>query len=175
VRKSANIIAVAVLRNLHPRAWRAACARPHLTLGAGLLATAMMFALFLTAHDQEDGSHTFWMTVLGYPLLAAAFALLVLSALSPGSVLARVQVPGARSLALWSYAIYLSHKALMHLAGAWLPRFGLGTDSRWSVAALAVTCVAVGWLLHVVVERPFMRLRSSVEARRFPARSPRPA
>ncbi len=53
---------------------------------------------------------------VGYSSIAMAFALLVATALSPSSWLGRIQIPGAYHLAAWSYSIYLSHKAIDHIA-----------------------------------------------------------
>jgi hypothetical protein len=47
----------------------------------------------------------FLTTALGYSLMALSFAVLVVAALSPGSTLYRLRIPGAYHTALWSYSI----------------------------------------------------------------------
>lgn len=54
-------------------------------------------------------------TSAGFSLLAISYAGLTMAALSPQSLLGRLRVPGATSLALWSYAIYLMHKPVFVL------------------------------------------------------------
>ncbi|UUZ49238.1 hypothetical protein LP420_02020 [Massilia sp. B-10] len=68
-------------------------------------------------------------TMFGYPLLALGFGLLILAALGERSLLRRIRVPGAASLALWSYAIYLVHKQLCILAREPIRALGYGPDT----------------------------------------------
>jgi peptidoglycan/LPS O-acetylase OafA/YrhL len=96
--------------------------------------------------------------VFGYPLLALGFGLLILAALSPGRCCIAC-VPGAASLALWSYAIYLTHKQVRILVAPAIAEARLrpGDPARHR-AALAQSVLA-GWLLYRLVETPFMALR----------------
>jgi peptidoglycan/LPS O-acetylase OafA/YrhL len=89
--------------------------------------------------------------------MALAFALLVIAALSPGSWLHRVRIPGAYSLAVWSYAIYLSHKAIAHVVQVQAAPWGLSPGALLALVTLA--CLLGGVLLHLAVEAPFMALR----------------
>lgn len=125
----------------------------YFSLATGLPATVLMFYLFLNYR------YSFFMTVFGYPLLAASFALLVMVALSPRSVLHEMRVPGAASLAAWSYAIYLTHKQLAILATGELSKLGIGAASAAGVAIMIGISLLGGWLLYRLVETPFMRLR----------------
>ena len=100
------------------------------------------------------------MTVLGYPALAASFTLLLIAALSPASALYQLRVPGAASLALWSYAIYLLHKQLCILLRPLLQDIGYGPDSLPAILVMIILSIATGWLLYALVETPFMRLRA---------------
>ncbi len=146
-------VALALVKNHHPQIWQrlTACGNAMLAAGATLLGLA--WYLFL----QERYGYA--MTVFGYPLLALAISLLLLAALSPGALLYRLRVPGAAALALWSYAIYLSHKQLCVLLGKVLAEQGLAPTGWPAVALLSLASVAAGWLLYSVVERPFMALR----------------
>ena len=99
------------------------------------------------------------MTVYGYPLLGLSYSLLLVAAMSPGSLLQRWRVPGAASLALWSYAIYLTHKQLCVLLRAPLLEQGWGPDSWQALLIMSAAAVFVGWLLYLLVETPFMKLR----------------
>ena len=105
-------------------------------------------------------SKSVWVTVFGYPVLAASFTLLLIAALSPASVLYTVRVPGAASLALWSYAIYLLHKQLCILLRPILQDMGYGPDTLPAMLVMIVLSIVTGWLLYRVVETPFMRLRA---------------
>ena len=108
----------------------------------------------------------FFTTTFGYSLLAIAFAMLTMAALSPRSLLHRVRVPGASSLALWSYAIYLVHKPLFMALAPQIDRWHMNAASWPVIAGMMAAGVGAGWVLFRFVETPFMRLRS----RWFPSR-----
>lgn len=150
-------VAVAMLRHFHPRPWQGLMARGRLVAWVGLLASGLMLYL-VHGHYYVDGVGYGWfMTVFGYSLNALAFAVLVVAALSPASALHRVRIPGALPLALWSYSIYLSHKAVAHVLHRELGP--LGWSSAAEAAVILVACVLVGAVLYRAVERPFLRLR----------------
>ncbi len=149
-------VAVAMLKHYHAPAWHWLMRHGQRVLVAGVLATALVLWGMATRYYVDGVGYGFAMTVFGYSLMAAAFALLVVAALSPQSLLHRLHVPGAPQLALWSYSIYLSHKAI----GVVLTQQG-GLDGTrgWTVAAVTLASLAVGGLLYRAVEVPFMVLR----------------
>ncbi|MES2017176.1 MAG: acyltransferase [Pseudomonadota bacterium] len=147
-------VVLALLKNYHARLWRALTANGNLALALGSLVTALAFWLFL--QDREGQA----ITVFGFPLLALGFALLILAALGERSILRSVCVPGAGKLALWSYAIYLTHKQLGILAREPLLRLGYGPESLMAIGVVMAGSLAAGWLLHACVETPFMALRA---------------
>jgi peptidoglycan/LPS O-acetylase OafA/YrhL len=146
-------VALALLKHRAPDLWRRILAHGNMLLAAGVLVVGGTFAWFLDDH------YAFAQTVAGYPLLALGCALLILAALAPGSLLHRVRVPGAASLALWSYAIYLTHKSVCILVAARLEQAGYGAEEMVTIAASLLVSLLAGWLLYVLVETPFMRLR----------------
>jgi peptidoglycan/LPS O-acetylase OafA/YrhL len=146
-------VALALLKNHHPDAWRRVTAHGNLMLAGGCAMTGLAFWLFL--RDR----YGFGETVFGYPLLALGFSMLIVAALSPVSLLRTTRVPGAASLALWSYAIYLTHKQVCILAGKQLRALGYSPESPLAMALLLALSVLAGWLLYKLVETPFMALR----------------
>jgi peptidoglycan/LPS O-acetylase OafA/YrhL len=159
-------VALALLKHRAPGPWRRVLAHGNALLAAGVLVIGATFAWFLADH------YALAQTVVGYPLLALGFSLLILAALAPGSLLHRVRVPGAASLALWSYAIYLTHKSVSILAAARMAQAGYGAEAPATIAACMAASLAAGWLLYVVVETPFMRLRARWDAALSPAPAP---
>ena len=147
-------VVLALLKNYHPTAWARLTSHGNRTLLAGIAGTALMFYVFLTDH------YGYAVTVFGYPALAASFTLLLVAALSPASALYRLRVPGAASLALWSYAIYLLHKQLCILLRPVLQDLGYGPDGAPAILVSVAVSILTGWLLYRVVETPFMRLRA---------------
>jgi peptidoglycan/LPS O-acetylase OafA/YrhL len=160
-------VALALLKHHAPAGWRRILAHGNVLLAAGTAVTGAAFAWFL------DDRYGFAQTVAGYPLLALGFALLILAALAPGSLLHRVRVPGAAPLALWSYAVYLTHKSVSILVAQHLARACYGAEAPVTIAACMTASLAAGWLLFAAVETPFMRLRARWDA--SVSRAPAPA
>jgi peptidoglycan/LPS O-acetylase OafA/YrhL len=156
-------VAVALLKNFHPAQWQRAMRHGNALLAAGLVASGALVAALLRFYYVDGQGYGFFTTAAGYSLLAMAFALLVMAALSPASWLHRVRVPGAGTLALWSYSIYLSHRAVGHVLQ------GVARQEAWpaalTVVAVLLASLVVGAVLYRFVERPFMLLRD----RRFPS------
>jgi peptidoglycan/LPS O-acetylase OafA/YrhL len=147
-------VALALLRNRHGGAWQRVLAHGNRLLAAGAAAIAAAFHWFVADH------YGLWTTVFGYPLLALGFSLLILAALAPGSLLYRLRVPGAASLALWSYAIYLVHKQVSVMLAKPLAAAGYGPEHLLTIALCMLASVLAGWLMYRLVETPFMRLRA---------------
>jgi len=146
-------VALALLKNRHPGAWAALTRHGNAALAAGLLIVGAAFWGFL---HQRYG---YLQTVFGLPALGIGFGLLILSALSQRSILRELRIPGAASLALWSYAIYLTHRGVSALGAAWLLDHGYGPTTGVAMTVLLALSVLGGWLLYLLVETPFMRLR----------------
>jgi peptidoglycan/LPS O-acetylase OafA/YrhL len=152
-------LAIAVLKVWHPRAYATVLGWGNRLLVAGLAATAAMWWWLDTRLEVDGLGYPLAPTAIGYPLLALAYALLVLAALSPGSLLNRVRVPGAQRVALWSYSIYLAHKPLSLLMVAPVRTLGIDPRAAAGVALIMTVSVLAGWLLYRAVELPFLRLR----------------
>ncbi|TFW13840.1 acyltransferase family protein [Duganella callida] len=146
-------VALALLKNYHAGLWARATAHGHVTLAAGSALLALSWRLLLDDH------YGYAMTVYGYPLLGLSYSLLLLAALSPASLLQRWRVPGAASIAVWSYAIYLTHKQLCILLRAPLAGQGWAAESWQAMAIMSAASLVAGWLLYALVETPFMKLR----------------
>ena len=150
-------IGIALLKNLHPRTWAKVEQRGLSIFWLGLLATALMLYGVHSHYYVEGYGYPFFMTVFGYTLVACAFAVLLASALSARSPLSRLRLPGAPQLALWSYSIYLSHKAVAFILSEQAKQLGLHPGVR--LLLIVAASVLVGFLLYRLIELPFMKLR----------------
>ena len=84
---------------------------------------------------------------------------MTLAALSAQNWLGRLRIPGAAQLALWSYALYLIHKPLFKLLIEPLEQNGIDTKSWLGASIILALSLLAGWLLFLLVETLFMRLR----------------
>jgi peptidoglycan/LPS O-acetylase OafA/YrhL len=146
-------VALALAKNRHPDLWARITAHGNRALAAGGVVLGAAFWLFL------DNHYGFAATVFGYPLLGIGFGLLILAALSQRSLLRDLRLPGAGPLALWSYAIYLTHRGVGEIAAGPLQEFGYGPQTPLAIAVLLALSVLAGWILYRLVETPFMALR----------------
>jgi len=153
-------VAIAMLKNFHPAAFARILRHGNALLVAGLaMSAAVLYGI------TNDVPTAFAASTFGFSLVAASFALLTCSALSPGSILNRARIPGAASLALWSYAIYLVHKPVFMALRPELISRGIDPGAPLTIAAVMAAGILGGWVLYRVIETPFMQLR----ARWYPA------
>ena len=153
-------VAIAMLKNFHPAAFARILRHGNALLVAGLaMSAAVLYGI------TNDVPTAFAASTFGFSLVAVSFALLTCSALSPGSILNRARIPGAASLALWSYAIYLVHKPVFMALRPELLSRRIDPGAPLTIAAVMAAGILGGWLLYRVIETPFMQLR----ARWYPA------
>lgn len=156
-------VAIAILKNFHGEAFARLLRHGNALLLAGLaMAAAVLYGVM------NEVPNAFLASALGFSLVSVSFALLTCAALSPASVLNRLRVPGAASLALWSYAIYLVHKPVFMALRPQLLVRGIDPGAPLTVVCVMAAAIMGGWLLYTVVETPFMRLR----ARSYPVQEP---
>lgn len=160
-------VAIALLKNFHPATYAAILRRGNLLLVVGLVSVGIMFYVFQNYAYIEGYGTTFEVVTFGYSFLSISFGILVLAALSPNSVLHRIRIPGAASLALWSYAIYLIHKPLFQVLKAPLTEYGIDINDGLGVAIIITVSIFCGWMLYFFVETPFMNIRGKY----FPSNS----
>lgn len=158
-------VAVALVRHAHPALWQRLMDHGRKVLLAGLAACAALLYGALHHYYIDGYGYGFFMTAFGYSLLAMAFALLVIGALSPNTLLHRARIPGARHLALWSYSIYLIHKPVGNIVGKLAVQWQL--PASVTLAATIVLSLLAGALLFYLVEQPFMRLRARLAPTNF--------
>jgi len=156
-------IAVALLKNFQRPLWEQITRHGQRVLAAGAVTTVTLLYFMFRFYNIDGYGYTFFLTAAGYSLLAMSFALLVVAALSQSSWLHRIRIPGAYPIALWSYSIYLSHKAVMMILRRALEPFHL--PSFVLVVVIAAASVLVGALLYWLIESTFMAIRD----RRFPS------
>jgi peptidoglycan/LPS O-acetylase OafA/YrhL len=149
-------VTLALVRSFRPGWWGEATRRGYALLLLGLATTGLALWLFDWGYPSPESVVS---TVLGFPLLSLGLGTLVASSVS-GNGLLRLRVPGANLLATLAFALYLTHKEIVHLDGLYLePRLGYAEGSWTAAAVYGVTCLLAAALLYRCVELPFMKLR----------------
>ena len=150
-------VVAATVQVFRPGLGRRATRWPDLLLASGILVVAGAVRLFQMPLDASPLP-----AMLGFPMVSVGMAMTVMAGSTQGSVIARVQVPGARALATGAYSLYLSHKiAFGAVTGGSVP---VPTPAAAPFVALAVALI-LGTLLHLLVERPFLLLRDRLDGR----------
>lgn len=159
-------VAIAMLKHWHRPLWAWLMQRGRQLMLIGSMATLGMLYLVYNYYAIDDG-YGYFMTAYGYSLVAMAFAVLVLAALSPHSWLYRVQIPGAYALAIGSYSVYLSHKPVAFWVQKQLAPYAL--TPALTLLAVVLACAIAGWVLYRFVELPCLALRDRYFPSNFPA------
>jgi peptidoglycan/LPS O-acetylase OafA/YrhL len=151
-------VALSLLRVFRPGRWAAFLQRANWLLAGGIALMACTLWIFADRLGALG-------TVVGFPLMAVAMAMLVMAAADRRSWFGRLRVPGAKLVATLAYSLYLTHKEIAHLDELWLPKL-MGARDWKTVCILIVTCVAGAGIVYITIERPFLALRDRREGRR---------
>lgn len=120
---------------------------------------AMSIVVLACAYMVCDNAQSYTASVWGYPLVALGYGILLMGAVSPASFLYKWKSRTTTFIATLSYAIYLTHKGVLHVTQGMGTGMGLEMDSNLMLSLCILCCLAGALLLHIAVERPFMKLR----------------
>lgn len=118
-----------------------------------LLSLSVLTSVYFFCEDQQ----TFVASIFGFPLIALGFGFMVLGAISPTSFLFKWKSKTTEFIATLSYAIYLTHKGVIHTTHLVLKDFEINNNIMLVICIL--TCIGFAYFLHFTIEKPFMNLR----------------
>ncbi len=96
-----------------------------------------------------------------FPVLSIGFAAMIVFAASDIGARSIGRLPGARWLAAITYCVYLTHNMVKSVVLDVMERLGKGAFHPATVIVFVVCLLSVSALLHVSIERPFLRLRDT--------------
>nr|WP_315032549.1 acyltransferase [uncultured Chryseobacterium sp.] len=99
-------------------------------------------------------------SVFGFTLVAISYGLIVLSAVSASSFLSRSKSYITAELAALSYAIYLSHKGIIHLVQKAFDYFNFETSDMICLLVCLLFCIAGGLLYRYCIEKPSSKIKN---------------
>jgi peptidoglycan/LPS O-acetylase OafA/YrhL len=118
-----------------------------------ILGLAVLTGAYFLCEDTQTYIASIW----GFPLVALGFGLLVIAALSPTCFLYKWKSKVTTYIATLSYAIYLTHKGIIHITHQLLVSFKF--DNNVVLLICLFTCLFGAVLLNLIIEKPFMKLR----------------
>jgi peptidoglycan/LPS O-acetylase OafA/YrhL len=151
-------VALAIVRTFRPAWWQSLMQRGHTLFLTGIVCVGGVLWMFRNQDLGDDTGPAMWGVILGFPLLALGLGLITASSVSKNGVLARLKIPGAETIATLAFSLYLTHKAVGHLVMQHFPKI-TASQGPESWLLYAGTCLLAALVLHVAVERPFLRLR----------------
>jgi peptidoglycan/LPS O-acetylase OafA/YrhL len=115
--------------------------------------------VFIIAWYYLSNPGSLWASVLGFSLVALGWGFLVAASISPKSILYKWKSRTTAFIAAISYAVYLSHKGIIHLTSLWLEK-EIHSGALFFISVL--TSLVAAYLLHLAIEKPFMRWRQKI-------------
>jgi len=125
----------------------------------GLLVLTGAYFIFLN-------QQTLRASVYGFPLVSIGYGFIVAGAISTTSFLYKFNSKITGTLATLSYAVYLVHKIIIHLTQEYFSKLHIAKDSNIMFLICIITSLLAALLLNKIIEKPFLRLREKILARK---------
>jgi peptidoglycan/LPS O-acetylase OafA/YrhL len=123
-----------------------------------LMGIGVLIGAYFLCEDQTS----FSASIFGFPLISLGYGLVVIGAISPKVFLYRFQSKMTTNIAMLSYALYLTHKMVVHVSQEQLSKLGIAKESEWMFVLCMLTSVLGALLLNRLIEKPFLKLRDRV-------------
>ena len=158
-------VLLAAFKMFKPDLWRR-YVDPRWALVVGLVAIALAVGIFHYPNTLGLRGPVLTMAgaTFGYPLLSLGCACILAASLEWERAFGSWRVPGAGTIAILSYSIYLTHKMASHST-----QLLLGKEAMSGIGGFVLyfaTGIAAGAVLYLVVEQPFLLLRDRIFSQR---------
>lgn len=120
--------------------------------------TVLLGTSFWICNDQASKGAS----VFGFTLVAISYGFIVLSAVSASSFLSRWKSYITAELAALSYAVYLSHKGIIHMVQSLFEQFDLETSDTICLIFCLLGCIAGALLYRFFIEKPFASIKNKI-------------
>jgi peptidoglycan/LPS O-acetylase OafA/YrhL len=124
-----------------------------------ILAGLVVFAITYFLCSDEHSATT---SLFGFTLVDLGYGLIVVGAVSPTSFLYKLKSKGVTTVATLSYALYLTHKIVIHITQQQVSKLGVDDDSNLMFFICIITSLLGAYLVNKSIEKPFLKLRDKV-------------
>jgi peptidoglycan/LPS O-acetylase OafA/YrhL len=146
-------VSIAAIYQFSPKLWSKLSRYGNVFI---LVSLILLTGAYFICYDQMSFNASIW----GFPMVALGYGFLLTGALCPTSFLYKWDSSLTTFIASISYALYLSHKGIIHICHIFLKDYELNPNLLLLVS-LAVS-IAVAYLLYRIIEKPFMQLRDRI-------------
>jgi peptidoglycan/LPS O-acetylase OafA/YrhL len=133
--------------------------RGNVLLASGI---AVLTGAWFLCEDQES----FYASIFGFPVVAMGYGLVVMGAVSASCVLYRYSSSITAFIAKLSFALYLSHKGVIHISQPLLEKTGIAPKGNLMFALCFILSLIGAYILNKAIEEPFLKIREKVLKRR---------
>jgi len=130
--------------------------------GYGNLLLAGSLVVLTVAYFLCINEDSFNASVFGFPLVSIGYGLLLMGAISPNCFLYRFKSGITARLAVLSYAIYLTHKIIIHLMQGQSGKLNIAKNGVWMFLICTIACVAAAYCMNFLIEKPFLKWRDKI-------------
>ncbi|MEX6687982.1 acyltransferase [Danxiaibacter flavus] len=123
-----------------------------------LLSLSVLIAAYLLCKE----SSSFAASVVGFPLVSIGYGLMVAGAVSPSGLLFKFKSNATAAIAKLSYALYLSHKIVIHVTQVQFAKLDIDKNSNLMMFICISTSLLAAFILNKIVEKPFLLLRDKI-------------
>ncbi len=150
---------VAYTKIYNPKLWERIITKSSLLLTGGIL---FLIALIPFIYLKVGWFNVFF----GFPLIAVAFTLILLSAVGNNSLLEKIKIPGLTTTSMLSYSLYLTHSlAIGMVHQLYNDQKGAGAGIIKYLLMMTLTFI-FAIALYLLIERPFLLLRHKLMSAR---------
>ena len=146
-------VSIAGVFTFYPRIKELANRYNYLLLSAGLL--TLIAGYFIGTPQATMGN-----TIFGYPTIALAYGMILASVVSPSNILYRLKSKVTANIAAFSYAIYLTHKIVIHIVQKQLTTSGTDVNTNRSMLICIIAVLTAALLMRYIIEKPALFIRN---------------
>ena len=145
-------VSIAAIYQYLPKTWNKIS-----TYGNHLILVGLVLLTFAYFFCSDLSSYT--TSIVGFSFISIGYGFLVTGAICPTSFLYKWNSKTTTLIATLSYGIYLSHKGVIHMVQEIFSNWGIDKNGNVMLLISIAFCVLIAWLLHLAIEKPFMKLR----------------
>lgn len=121
-----------------------------------LLGLAFLALSFWICSDQSSE----FASVFGFTFVAVSYGLIVISAVSKSSFLNKSKSYFTTQIANLSFAIYLSHKGIIHIIQSLIEYYKISISENLLLIICLIGCILGGLFYRYFIEKPSLKLRN---------------